>query len=294
MYCLIRYWDSEANLVKVRFWSSSHLGHGTHKDVLEKFENTLTGLNPSKMIQVSMDRPVVNLKFLESLCNLRESKGLPGLIDYWCLSTAHNAFQTGAVKSTWNIHEILKSVGQIFHDSPAQRDHYISVTGLTSFPHNFHATRWIESKGVAERAKSLWEHVVKIVIFWKKLPNLKQPKRGSYNIVKDAVDDPLTVAKLEFFIYVAGLLEPYLKSYQPDQPKVLFIYFDLKKLVTCLLKLSVKAEVIDNCKTFDLVNIDLDKKSNFREPNNITLGFPSEKTLKDLKKDDVIEDSDAK
>ena len=136
--------------------------------------------------------------------------------------------------------------------------------------------------------------MVKIVNFWKKLPELKQSKCDSYNIVKDVVDDPLIVVKLEFFIYVAGLLEPYLKSYQSDQPMVRFIYFDLKKLVTWLLKLFVKAEVIDNCKTFDLANIDLDKKSNFHEPDNMTLGFASEKTLKDLKKDDVIEDSDAK
>ena len=62
--------------------------------------------------------------------------------------------------------------------------------------------------------------------------------------------------------------------------------------MTCLLILFVKAEVIDNCKTsFDLANIDLDKKNNFHEPNNMTLGFASEK---DLKKEDVIEDSDAK
>ena len=70
------------------------------------------------------------------------------------------------------------------------------------------------------------------------------------------------------------------------------MYFDLKKLVICLLKLFVKAEFIDNCKTsFDLANIDLDKKKgNFYKPNNMTLGFASEKTLKDLKNDDGIED----
>ena len=74
-----------------------------------------------------------------------------------------------------------------------------------------------------------------------------------------------------------------------------FIYFDLKKLVKCLLKLFVKAKVIDNCKTtFDLANVDLDKKSNFHEPINITLSFASEKILKALKKDDAIENSDAK
>ena len=74
-----------------------------------------------------------------------------------------------------------------------------------------------------------------------------------------------------------------------------FIYFYLKKLVTCLLKLFVKAEVIINCKTsFNLANIDLDKKKIFHEPNSMTLGFASEKPLKDLKKDDAIEGSDAK
>ena len=71
MDCLIRYRDSEANLIEIRFCNSSYLGHGTHKDVLEKFENSLAGLNPSKMIQVFMEEPSVNLKFLESLCNLR-------------------------------------------------------------------------------------------------------------------------------------------------------------------------------------------------------------------------------
>ena len=155
----------------------------------------------------------------------------------------------------------MKAVWQIFYDSPARRDDYISVTGSTSFLHHFGATRWVESKGVAERAKSLRKHVVKIVNFWKKLPKSKQPKCDNYNIVEDAVDDPLTVAKLEIFVSVAGLFEPYLKSYQSDQPMVPFMYFDLKKLFTCLLKLFVKAEVIENCKTsFALANIDLDKK----------------------------------
>ena len=56
-----------------------------------------------------------------------------------------------------------------------------------------------------------------------------------------------------------------------------------------------KVEVIDNCKTsLDLGNIDLNKKNNFHGPNNMALGFASGNTLKDLKKDDVIEDSDVK
>ena len=62
-----------------------------------------------------------SFKFLELLCNLKESKRLHVLIDIGVcqLHTMHEAFKTGAVKLTWNIHKILKAVWQIFHDSPA-------------------------------------------------------------------------------------------------------------------------------------------------------------------------------
>ena len=62
------------------------------------------------------------------------------------------------------------------------------------------------------------------------------------------------------------MIEPYLKSYQSDQSMVPSNYFDLKKLVICLLKLLklVKAVVVDNCKTsVDLANIDLIKRAIF-------------------------------
>ena len=202
--------------------------------------------------------PSVNLEFLESLWNLRECEGLPGLIDI-------GVCQLHAIRG--NQHGIFKKFESSMANIPWQpslKRWLYFITGSTSLPHHICATRWVKSKRAAERAKSLWEHVVKIVNFWKKPQKSKQPKCDSYNVVKDAVDDPLTVAKLEFFIYVVGLLEPYLKFYQSDHPLVPFIYFDLKKLVTGLLKLFVKAEIIDNCKTsFDLANIDLDKKSNF-------------------------------
>ena len=76
-----------------------------------------------------MDGPSVNLEFLESLCNLRESEGLPGLIDICVcqIYSMHGVFQTGTVKSTWNIHKILKVGWQIFHDNPARRDDCISL-----------------------------------------------------------------------------------------------------------------------------------------------------------------------
>ena len=98
-----------------------------------------------------MDGSSVNLEFLESLCNLRESEGLPGLIDICVcqMHSMHGVFQTGTVKSTWNIHKILKVGWQIFHDNPARRDDCISHFPYISFPYHFCATRLVESKVVA-------------------------------------------------------------------------------------------------------------------------------------------------
>ena len=52
---------------------------------------------------------------------------------------------------------------------------FLLHTGSTSFLYHFSATRWVKSKDFAEKTKSFWEHVVKIVNFWKKLPKSKQP-----------------------------------------------------------------------------------------------------------------------
>ena len=141
----------------------------------------------------------------------------------WALHTVAKGHSKSSINNITELFKVMFSHSQIakmfivgadktryiisWYCTISRRDDYICVTGSTSFPHYLGTARWVESKGVAERAKSLWEHVVKIVNFSKKLPKSKQPKCDSYDIVKDAADDPLTVAKLEFFVYVAGLLE---------------------------------------------------------------------------------------
>ena len=56
-----------------------------------------------------------------------------------------------------------------------------------------------------------------------------------------------TIAVGFFFSFIASLMEPYLHAYQTDKPMLPFMCSDLKKLLTILLKLFVKPEVIDKC-----------------------------------------------
>ena len=58
-------------------------------------------------------------------------------------------------------------------------------------------------------------------------------------------------------------MEPYLHAYQTDKPMIPFMCSDLKKLLTNLLKLFVKPEVIDKCTSpKQLKEIDVMKKDN--------------------------------
>ena len=65
MDLVIRYWDFTQNKVQVRFWNSVYFGHGTHINLLKNFSDGLEGSDLSKIIQVSMDGPSVNLKLLK-------------------------------------------------------------------------------------------------------------------------------------------------------------------------------------------------------------------------------------
>ena len=250
------------------------MGHATHKDLLEGFNSSVSDLDLSKMIQLSMDGPNVNWKFARTLSKGRTENGLSDLIDIGScpLHVINGAFQTGSMASSWNLKKILKAEWQIIHDSPARREDFMSVTSSSVFPLPFCATRWVENKKVADRAILVWPHIVEIVRFWQKLVPSKQPKCKNYTTLKEAAYDTLMIPKLQFFTYVASVLEPFLRLYQTDAPMIPFMYFDIKNLVTNILKLFVKLEVIEGCKTAsDLLEIDLSMEKNLLKVNQQVL-----------------------
>ena len=78
------------------------------------------------------------------------------------------------------------------------------------------------------------------------------------------MDDQLILPKLHFFSYVAGIVEPFLKTYQTDNPMIPFLYFDLKAIVKQLLELIVESSVIDAHRSGrELKKINLEDKKSF-------------------------------
>ena len=58
----VRYWDPIENRVKVRYYDSIFLGHGTHTDLLNHSKSITNDLPSNKVYEVPMDGPNVNLK----------------------------------------------------------------------------------------------------------------------------------------------------------------------------------------------------------------------------------------
>ena len=80
--------------------------------------------------------------------------------------------------------------------------------------------RWVEDKPVADPLIEIWSCIVKVVEFREKLPISKLPACKSYPPVVEAVQDPLAVAKLEFFSF---LQVPFLVAYQTDNQMIPFL-----------------------------------------------------------------------
>lgn len=182
-----------------------------------------------------MDDPNVNWAMLiyEELRKHREREELPSLINFGScgLHIVHGALKTGVTTTEWNLKRILKSIYTLLHDTPARRADYISITECDEFPFAFCATRWVEDMKVANRAVELWPNIKKVVEKWEKLAPSKRPKGKNYQTVLAAIKDNLTVAKLNYFSFIASILEPFLTKYQSDDPLVPFMYDDITSLV---------------------------------------------------------------
>ena len=141
--------------------------------------------------------------------------------------------------------------------------------------------RWVENKKVADRLIELWDNIRQLSKFWDKLPKSKQPKSKSYKIVQEAISDLFTlVVKLKFFSFVSDIVEPFLKKYQSDKPMIPFMYEDLKDLVSRLLELFVKPDILEKNKTGKkMIKLDLYDKEILLSADKINVGFAVESKL---------------
>ena len=142
---------------------------------------------------------------------------------------------------------------------------------------------------VGDRLIELWPNILKIFEFWEGLVKFKRPKSKSYTNVLSHIQDTLIVAKLKFFVYVAGILQSYLTCYQGDGPMVPFMVEDIQKFYTQLLHIIIKPKHLDECKNaLGLLQLDFDDDTLLPDMK-IHLGFAAEEEIRILVSEKMIQ-----
>lgn len=281
MDIVVRFWDSSRNIVATRYLNSTFLGHATARDLEQKFKEGLLGLSEKKILQVSMDGPSVNWKFLDSLRGSRDESDRK-LIDIGScgLHVLHGALQAGHRASGWSVNEFLRAIYGLFKDSPARRADFTAVTGSTTFPKKFCQVRWIENVNVANRALEVLSNVKKYV----EEKSRYLPGTVTCKNIQKACNDPLIRAKTQFFVSVALMVEPFLRKYQTNNPMVPFLYHDLGNCLRSLLTRFIKKEVLAAADSSSkLMKIKVDSDENWCVYKEVDLGVAAKTELAQCK-----------
>ena len=224
MDMIVRFWDQEMNKVTDRYFTSEFLGHATAADMFIHFKRgtALAVLDPSGLVQVSIDGPNVNWKFYRDLFQERRGEELPDLLNIVScgLHVVHGSFQRGAKQSGLNLANILRSLWQVFHDVSPRRENFIQITSSDVFPLQFCQHRWVEDIKVADRALQIWPHVDKYVKTVAK--EGRAPTSVSFFTLISACDDDLIQAKLQFLFLWQNQCKNFSLSFKP---KLLWLRF---------------------------------------------------------------------
>ena len=148
-------------------------------------------------------------------------------------------------------------------------------------PLKFCKMRWVENRIVLERALEVLPDMAKYIkaVEMKKFPD---PKTKSFDVIKEAVHDPLTTAKMNFVLSVAKEVTPSLTKYQCDKPMVAFLATDLFILLKNLMSRFVKVDILKEVKSIDkLQQVQVNKSSNHGDCSKVNVGFVAERIMKD-------------
>ena len=130
----VRIWD--VNRVMTKYVTSAFLGHTRAVDMMEVIEPVIAECGYSKLLQLGMDGPNVNISFHKSMQSQIEQSTTRSILDIGTctLHTMHNSFKDGCKKAGWNIDNFLLACYSLFKESPARRDDFTVITGSSTFP----------------------------------------------------------------------------------------------------------------------------------------------------------------
>ncbi|XP_070386228.1 uncharacterized protein [Dermacentor albipictus] len=211
MDVLVHFWSDAEGSVKTRYLTSCFLGRTRAEELVSAFKSATDGLSRSKILQISMDGPNVNMKFRREIKQeLCESNDGRQILDVGScgLHVVNGAFKTGHAATGWQLVEFLRAMYNLFKCVLARRAEYARITGSNIYPLKFCSVRRLENVRVISRALEVLPHL-KVYVESCQNEN-KRPTSASYGVVETSIQDPLLSAKLTFMLCIAEELQPFL------------------------------------------------------------------------------------
>ncbi|XP_046393340.1 uncharacterized protein LOC124161149 isoform X1 [Ischnura elegans] len=279
----IKFWCDDQNETVTKYYDSVFLGRSRATDLISAYCTAIPRSVQSHVLMVGMDGPNVNVKFLKDLqiymkTEFGEDEPLLLLMGSCGLHVVHNSFKEGVSKCGWNIVMFLRALYNIFKNVPARRSKYTEWTGSTTFPNKYCAVRWLNNAPGADNCIKILPNVKTFIEKVRTGPEEDKIKSAGFLYVAKAVEDKMLGPKLAFFSYVARLVEPFLTTYQTNDPMAPFLHTDLSNLVSNLLRHFVKNDYVN--RKSDVCKVDITNEDNLIPVKNFNFSFSVKDALK--------------
>ena len=100
-----------------------------------------------------------------------------------------------------------------------------------------------------------------------------------FNRIKGCLEDTTTPVYLQFVVYIATTLTPFMNVFQKDEPLVHILYDKANELMRTCLRLFLKAEVVGEKEGAALHAIDCDKGDNWLQSRDMEIGSGTKHAL---------------
>ena len=106
------------------------------------------------------------------------------------------------------------------------------------------------------------------------------PTASSFATVRSAVQNHLTIAKLQFFVSTASIMKPYLQVFQSDAPLLPFVTSELHALLQTLMGKFVKKQELEAADSpYKIAKLNVSHAASRVTPSDIDIGFGAKATV---------------
>ena len=181
------------------------MGHSSADDIVDAFEKGLQSISIRKILQLSMDGPNVNSKFLEIINKKLQTTYSKILLNLGScgLHASHSSIMTGHDAADWSVQQVVKGMYDLFKQSPARRADYLELK-----PNGKFLQDWCENGDVCNRATEIYEDIKSYMT-----TNAKKLRTFyTVKVLKTAFENKmLTLPKIMFFSSISSVVEPCLE-----------------------------------------------------------------------------------